>query len=173
MGRVALPEGTGACQGPGPGWAKRDPPGKGMGKDPTERVASNALESELTGAWGGHRVHTKCRQSQGRSPGKQAERQARHRLRCTEVTWSAEQRPRGMPTAGPPDSLTWQKGLCECDEDDSTGMGGCSRIPRGEWGRWGARHHLPKRERQVGQGTRRGEMEAEDAHGPLQSRERQ
>lgn len=43
----------------------------------------------------------------------------------------------------------------------------------GGMGGWGAHHHLPKRERRVGQGTRRGEMEAEDAHGPLQSRERQ
>ena len=122
---------------------------KGTGKDPTERAASNALESGLT------RGQTECRQSQGRNPRKQAERRAHHRVRCTEVTWSAKQRPRGNAHGRAPRQTSGSRRDFADIMKTTALMGRRSRIP------WGGRCHPPERERRAGQRTRRGETEAE------------
>lgn len=162
MGRVALPEGTGTARGRVQAGPSKDPPGCWMGA--IQQKGGGQQRPGVRAHRGLGRPQGPYQRDRARDGAPEAGGKARHRLRCTEVTWSVAPAPRDVH-GRPPDSLLHgKKGLCECDEDDGTGMGRCLSDSLGEWGR--QVHASSSQERGGWAREQDGRRRQSDAHGP-------
>ena len=137
-----MPEGAWSCcqkaQGPARGQVQAGPnethPGKGRARIQQKGQPATPWSRGSPGARAGHRVQTERRDSQGRSPREQAERWARHRLRCTGVMWSAEQRPGGAPGRAPRQTSRGGRDFANVRKTTALRRGDALRFPGGNGG---------------------------------------